>query len=185
VDDCGLIAESRNVRKEKIPPSASFLAVAAQAIQTSARLTKHDETRPPLLPFPLKSTKPRCEFGFIPGISIQRFRQCLCPASCQKETHHSVTAASPEFAGGLRAGRPMKKAPGRLTAGALAAPFSPGGSIKAATQIIIGVRRNLTSNHRKGRAAIFAPWRRDFGQYRETIDDPAGIGDDLTISTAA
>jgi hypothetical protein len=32
--------------------------------------------------------------------------------------------------------RQTEKAPGRLTAGALAAPFSPGGSIRATTQTI-------------------------------------------------
>jgi hypothetical protein len=84
----------------------------------------------------------------------------------------SKTLANASFCYRLRPTAPpgIEKAPGRLTTGALAAPFSPGGSIKAAAEIISVVRKNLTSNHRKDCVAIFAPSRPDFGQYLETAD---------------
>jgi hypothetical protein len=159
VNDCGLMAESRNVRKEKNAGWQAVPAGSAQVIRTSTRFANSMGRGHLDWPFPRKSTKARRQFKTL-----------------DRTFHHSSlrskTLANASFCYRLRPNAPpgIEKAPGRLTTGALAAPFSPGGSIKAATEIISVVRKNLTSNHRKDCVAIFAPSLHDSGQYLETAN---------------
>jgi hypothetical protein len=130
VDDCGLMAESRNVRKEKMRGWQAVPAGSAQVIRTSTRFA-----------VPMGPGHLRCHF---PGnqqrpdvnsrLSIEH---STVPCWAQRLGKRIILLPPPpERAAGI------EKAPGRLTAGALAAPFSPGGSIKAATEIISVVRKN-------------------------------------------
>jgi hypothetical protein len=153
------MAESRNVRKEKMRGRQAVPAGSAQVIRTSTRFANS-----------MGRGHLRCHFpGDQQGsdvnsrLSIEHSTISLLGSKIWR-MHHSITASAPN------APPEIEKAPGRLTTGALAAPFSPGGSIKAAAEIISVVRKNLTSNHRKDCVAIFAPSRPDFGQYLETVD---------------